>query len=159
MDRIKILHHSVYKGKDTFKHHSSLMHRYVLIGGCVLLGSIVFGKEILPAALFFGVLGVLFLVILTWVLTPFNKGLVRGTAVISAAIFVILENYALEQYIKTKSLTDIVFFMQEMIALIFLGAVYFGVKAVFKVLSAEERREDPMKEEEEPDEEETGASF
>lgn len=98
--------------------------------GLVLTVTILVDWQLITVYLLVGVVGILALVVLAGMTSPRSPRLILVEAVISGAGFVFFEYMAIAAFGAAKTVTDPVFFLRQLLAILFLIALYFGVKSV-----------------------------
>jgi len=87
-----------------------------------------FFNDLLPQPIFFSILSVLLLIILSGYLSPRYKGLVAASVPVSAGAFLIFEYYAI-QASQEMGVQSLFFVINQSLALVFLFAVYYATKS------------------------------
>jgi hypothetical protein len=101
-----------------------------LSAGVVFLVTMVRDQEFLSFYLIVGALSVLTLVILAGLTNPLSKKIIKADAVISIIMFLLFEYLAIAGYMKAQSFSDSVFLLRQLLAILFLIALYFSTKTI-----------------------------
>ncbi|MEK7177072.1 MAG: hypothetical protein AAB719_02170 [Patescibacteria group bacterium] len=104
--------------------------RSLLVAAAVLMTvTTPFFIDLIHKPIFFAILAMLVLVILSGLINPKQRGLVAVTTITSAVSFLVFEYYAITSF-KEFGLKNLFFWVNETIALLCLLATYFGTKSV-----------------------------
>ncbi|KND48493.1 MAG: hypothetical protein AB200_02045 [Parcubacteria bacterium C7867-005] len=110
--------------------------RSLLIGaGIIMILTMPFFSGLLPKPAFFSILAVLLLVVLSGLISPAQKVLVALTTLVSAGAFIAFEYYAVSASQMYGSGSPF-FLVNQLLALIFLLATYFGTKSIRGITQA-----------------------
>lgn len=99
-----------------------------LAAGVVFLVAIVRDQEFLSFYLIVGVLSVLVITILAGLTNPLSKKVIKIDAVISIMMFLLFEYLAVAGYVKAQSFSNDIFLLRQLLAILFLVALYFSTK-------------------------------
>lgn len=90
--------------------------------------TIPFFTNLIPQPVFFSILAVLVLILISGYISPRYKGLVAASVLVSAGAFLAFEYYAI-QASQNEGMWSPFFLINQVLALVFLFAVYFGTKS------------------------------
>jgi hypothetical protein len=99
-----------------------------MTAGVIMLLTLPFFTSLIPEPFFFSILAVLMLILLSGLMSPRYKGLVAISMIVSAGAFLIFEYYAISVS-KTLGIESPFFLINQLLALIFFFATYFGTKS------------------------------
>lgn len=117
--------------KKPFPHYYGNTVRVIfIIAAFVMLASALFDEGLLAFYLLAGIFGALTLTILAGLTNPKTMSVLIAEAVVAALAFLIFEYFAISAYRQTESLTDIIFLLRQILAILFITALYFSVKTV-----------------------------
>lgn len=109
-------------------YYGDIVRRFFLAAGLVLLVAILRDREFLSFYLFVGVFTVLALTVLAGLTNPCTRGVIIADGIVSGTMFLLFEYLALSAYVETQNFLDEIFFLRQLLAVIFLVALYFGTK-------------------------------
>lgn len=101
-----------------------------LSAGVVFLVTMVRDQEFLSFYLVVGVLSVLALTILAGLTNPLSKKIIKIDAVISIVMFLLFEYLAIAGYVSAQSFSNDIFLLRQLLAILFLVALYFSTKTL-----------------------------
>ena len=109
-------------------YYGDTVRRLFLAGAVVMLLSIPISGPLLFQNLFVGVIVALVLTLLAGLTNPRQRGVALISAIVSAVAFVLFEMAALQSFSMYNANT-LLFFLQQILALNFLLALYFSIKS------------------------------
>lgn len=110
-------------------YYGNTLRVLMVLGGVIMLGTLPFFTDMISEPIFISLLSILALSVLAGVVTPRLRGIIIVDTIIAAAAFLIFENKAVLAY-KEFGLIDAYFAVNQVLALIFFLASYFGTKTV-----------------------------
>jgi len=112
---------------DKTHYYGDLIRRYFMIAAIAMLISLPFVYQYLPFSLLAGVLSVLLLGLFAGLTSPVQPWVIKIDAVIAVIGFVLSEVFAIRSYLNNLPLF---FVVNQALALLFLGALYYNVKTI-----------------------------
>jgi hypothetical protein len=109
-------------------YYGDTVRKFFLAAGLILLLAILRDREFLSFYLFVGVFAVLVLTILAGLTNPRTRQIILTDGVVCAALFLLFEYLAVGAYVATQSFSNEIFLLRQLLALIFLIALYFSTK-------------------------------
>ncbi len=109
-------------------YYGDTVRKFFLVAGLVLLFAILRDREFLSFYLVVGVFSVLLLTILAGLTNPRMREVIMADVVVSTVMFLLFEYLAVNEYLQTGDFFDEIFFLRQLLALVFLIAVYFSTK-------------------------------
>ena len=104
--------------------------RSLLIGaGVIMIVTLPFFTNLVPKPLFISTLAVLLLILLSGFISPIHKNLLIISVIVSALAFLAFEYYSIEAS-QIGGVKSPFFIVNQILALMFLSASYFGTKSV-----------------------------
>ncbi len=119
------------KNEKSFTRHyyGDVVRFCFLLSAAVMLISLPFLNNRLPIPVFFSLLAILAIGIFAGVTNPLQKSTAAINLAVSAIALVAFEYYAVKSYLM-YSITDLLFIINQLLALIFLFATYYSTKTL-----------------------------
>jgi hypothetical protein len=121
--------------KKPAHYYGDVVRSSFLAIGIVLAVTILVDIQLITVYLVVGVVGILALVVLAGMTNPRSPRLIQSEALISGIGFVFFEYMAIAAFHASQTFADPVFFLRQLLAVLFLIALYFGVKSVRGTIS------------------------
>lgn len=127
-------------------YYGDIIRTLFIAASAVFLLIILRDQQHLSFYLTMGVFSILALVIFAGLTNPdlHAKLMIKVDLAVSVPLFFLFEYLAIESYIRTQTLFNEIFFLRQLLALIFLTVIYYGVKTVhrsfFSSLNDDEER-------------------
>ncbi|HEY4502757.1 MAG TPA: hypothetical protein VJH21_02910 [Candidatus Paceibacterota bacterium] len=121
---------SRYPSHPPEHYYGDIVRKLFLAGGIVLLITIPLDTELLNFYLSVGVITALLLALFAGFTSPWGKIATIGNIIIATVVFLIFEYLALGRYATVHNLYDVVFMLRQLLAFIFIIAVYFSAKTL-----------------------------
>lgn len=109
-------------------YYGDTVRKFFLAAGLILLIAILRDREFLSFYLFIGVFTVLLLTILAGLTNPRTRQIIMTDGAVAALFFLLFEYLAVSAYIDTQNFFHEIFFLRQLLALLFLIALYFATK-------------------------------
>ena len=109
-------------------YYGDTVRKFFLAAGVILLVAILRDQEFLSFYLFIGVFGVLLLTVLAGLTNSRTKGVIMADVVTSIIFFLLFEYLAVSAYVQMRHIIEEVFLLRQLLAPLFLIAVYFSTK-------------------------------
>ena len=109
-------------------YYGDVVRKFFIAAGLGLLRAIPRGREFLSFYLYVGVFIVLALTILAGLTNPRTRQVIMADGAVSGLMFLLFEYLAVSAYIETQDFFNEIFFLRQLLALIFLIALYFSTK-------------------------------
>ncbi|MDO8482630.1 MAG: hypothetical protein Q7S86_02315 [bacterium] len=117
-----------YLGKDHY--YGELVRKFFLFGGVVMLVSLPFFSDLIPASPTFSLLAVVAISLAAGLINPLMRSAVLFNIVVSIVAMLIFEYQAIRLYgTLTLATEGVFFFINQVLALNFFLATYYGVKS------------------------------
>lgn len=104
--------------------------KFLLFAGVVILIAILRDTELMQLYFLVGILTVVVLTIVAGMTSPKNRGVIVVSNVISAALFILFEYFAVINYAQTQNFFSEIFFLRQLLALTFLVSLYYSTKTL-----------------------------
>lgn len=111
-------------------YYGDLVRKYFLVAGFVLLYATLEDRELLGFYLSVGMISILASVILAGLTSPTKRRIVIYDVIISIILFLIFEYLSVSAYSDRHNFFEIVFFLRQLLAVIFLTTLYFSIKTL-----------------------------
>ena len=111
-------------------YYGDAVRKYLLIAVFVLLYAALEDHELLNFYLSVGVIGTLLFVILAGLTSPLKRQYVIYDVVVSSIMFLIFEYLALHYFTIHHDFFDLVFFLRQLLAILFIAILYFSIKTL-----------------------------
>lgn len=111
-------------------YYGDIVRRLFFIAGLVLVVTIPLDRELLNFYLIFGIALILVLVVVAGFTSPLHKWAIISDVIISAVSFLFFEYVSLARFTEMNSAIDGVFLFRQILALIFVFALYFATKTL-----------------------------
>lgn len=111
-------------------YYGDTVRRLFLVGGALVLLTVLFDKRFLAFYLYVGVLIVLVLTVLAGLTSPANRRVIIGDTILAGVLFVLFEYAAIGAYLDAERTFDIVFILHQINSFVFLAALYLGSKTL-----------------------------
>lgn len=111
-------------------YYGNVVRSCFLAIGLVLIVTILVDWQLVRLYLLVGVVGVLSLVVLAGLTNPRSPKLIFVEAIVSGIGFVFFEYVAIAAFQATNSFTEPVFFLRQLLSILFLISLYYSVKSV-----------------------------
>jgi hypothetical protein len=121
-----------YESKKNPANHyyGSLVRKLFVFAVILQLIIILIDRDLIQFNLVVGVISVLVIVVLAGFTSPANKWAMIGDLVFAAVSFIIFEYLAIARQLQVDTFFDSIFLMRQVLAIIFVIAVYFSTKTV-----------------------------
>lgn len=113
----------------TRHYYGDVVRFLFLLAAVIMLITLPFLNPSLPVPLVFSILVILLIGIVAGVTNPLQKGTAIITTGISSIALVVFEYYAVSTYL-VSSFTNLLFIINQILALIFLFALYYSTKTL-----------------------------
>lgn len=110
-------------------YYGNTLRVLMIVGGVIMLGTLPFFIDLIEEPIFVSLLSILALSILAGIVTPRQRGIIIIDTIICAAVFLVFEYRAVNAYREFGAI-DAFFAVNQLLALIFFLASYFGTKTV-----------------------------
>lgn len=111
-------------------YYGDIVRRLFFVAGLVLVVTIPVDHELLNFYLIFGIALILVLVIVAGFTSPLHKWAIATDVVVSATSFLFFEYVSIARFTELDSSIDGVFLFRQILALIFVFALYFATKTL-----------------------------
>lgn len=111
--------------KLLFHYYGDIVRRLFILAGAIMLISLPFVKDLIPVSIFFAVLGIDVVVVVAGLMSPGHRWTALVNVVLSVIALPIFEYYAVT---RPQPLSDLLFWINQSLAAVFLFALYFSVK-------------------------------
>lgn len=108
-------------------YYGNVVRRLFLAGGIIMLLSLAIYKHLLPMPTFFSVFIILVIGVVAGLTNPLKTWATTLNVVVSAVSFVVFEYHAVTYY---ENVRDPLFFITQLLALIFFVALYYSTKTL-----------------------------
>jgi uncharacterized membrane protein len=108
-------------------YHGDVVRVFMVIGGALMSMALPFFTDLIPVPIFFSVLAILILVVLSGLLNPQQKWLALANAAISGLAFLIFEYHAILA-LQAMSFRNLFFIVNQLLAFVFFIATYYATK-------------------------------
>lgn len=115
---------------DMSHYYGDTVRRLFLIGGALVLITVLFDKRFLALYLYVGVIVVLVLTLLAGLTSPTNRQVLIGDTILSGLLYLLFEYAAISAYLAAERTFDVVFILHQANSFIFLAALYLGSKTL-----------------------------
>ena len=107
-----------------------LVRKHLFFAAFIIMMAALIDKELRNFYLFIGLFGVAGFTVLAGLTDPRKRGVMFLDVLISAFMFIIFEYFAIQAYAQYESFTYNVFFFRQLIAIIYLIALYYSTKSM-----------------------------
>ena len=111
-------------------YYGDTVRKHLLWAGAVLLLAAILDRELLQFYLIAGIFGVLSFTVLAGLISPLEQRIIVYVAILSGAMFLLFEYFAINGYLQYESLFSVVFLLRQILAVIFLSILYLSTKTV-----------------------------
>jgi len=110
-------------------YYGDTVRRLFVLGGLIMILTLPFFTNLLPVPLFISILAIVVVAIVAGATNPLQKSVAWFNLVTAAVAFLVFEYYAVDAYMM-YSADSVLFFTNQILALIFFFAVYFSTKTL-----------------------------
>ena len=120
------------RGPMVKHYHGDTVRRFLVIGAVIMLATMPFARDLLPASFSLGLLAILAVGVFAGLSNPRQIWVAVLNLFISAVAFLVFEYVAVSRYIATDGLVSPLWFimLNQVLALNFFAALYFGSKTL-----------------------------
>ena len=111
-------------------YYGDLVRKHLFFAAFVIMVAALIDSELRNFYLFIGLFGVVGFTILAGLTSPKKRSIVFTDVVVSAIMFLIFEYFAIFAFIQYESFSNSVFFFRQLIAVIYLIALYYSTKTL-----------------------------
>lgn len=111
-------------------YYGELVRKHLFFVGFVIMVAALIDSELRNFYIFVGLFGVVGLTILAGLTSPQKRSIMLIDVLVSASMFIIFEYFAINAYIQYESFTYNVFFFRQLIAVVYLVALYYSTKTM-----------------------------
>lgn len=111
-------------------YYGNLIRKNFFFAGFIIMMAALLDSELRSFYLFVGLFGVVGVTILAGLTSPRKRAIMLIDVLVSAIMFLIFEYFAIAAYARYENFSDNVFFLRQLIAVIFLVALYYSTKTM-----------------------------
>ena len=111
-------------------YYGNLIRKNFFLAGFIIMMAALLDSELRSFYLFVGLFGVVGVTILAGLTSPRKRAIMFIDVLVSAVMFLIFEYFAIVAYARYENFSDSVFFLRQLIAAIFLVALYYSTKTM-----------------------------
>ena len=111
-------------------YYGDTVRKFFLAAGLVMLLAALRDQEFLSLYLFVGVVAVLALTVLAGLTSPQTRKVMVTDGAVSGFMFLLFEYLAVSAYVGTQNFLGELFLLRQLLAVIFLAALYFSTKTL-----------------------------
>lgn len=111
-------------------YHGNLVRKQLFFAAFVIMIAALLDSELRNFYLFVGLFGVVGITVLAGLTSPQKRGITFIDVLVSAIMFLIFEYFAISAFIRYENFSDPVFFFRQLIAVIYLIALYYSTKTM-----------------------------
>ncbi len=111
-------------------YYGDFIRRHLLFAGFVIMIAALIDSELRSFYLFVGLFGVVGITVLAGLTSPQRRAVMFVDVLVSAIMFLIFEYFSISAYARYENFTDRVFFFRQLIAVIYLIALYYSTKTL-----------------------------
>lgn len=111
-------------------YYGDFVRKHLFFAGFVIMVAALIDSELRNFYLFVGLFGVVGITILAGLTSPQKRAAMFFDVLVSAIMFLIFEYFAIVAYARYENFADSVFFFRQLIAVIYLIALYYSTKTM-----------------------------
>lgn len=111
-------------------YYGDLVRKQLLLAGLVIMVAALLDSELRSFYLLVALFGVVGITVLAGLTSPQKHGVVVIDVLVSAFMFLVFEYFAIAAYVRYENFSNNVFFFRQLIAVIFLIALYYSTKTI-----------------------------
>ncbi|MBI3634075.1 MAG: hypothetical protein HY228_00465 [Candidatus Yonathbacteria bacterium] len=111
-------------------YYGDLVRKQFLFAGFIIIIAALIDSELQNFYLFVGLFGVVGLTVLAGLTSRGNRAVMFTDVLVSACMFLIFEYFSISAFVRYQNFSDPVFFLRQMIAVIFLITLYYSTKTM-----------------------------
>lgn len=111
-------------------YYGDFIRKHFLFAGFVIMIAALVDSELRSFYLFVGLFGVVGITVLAGLTSPQRRAVMFTDVFVSAIMFLIFEYFSISAYARYENFLDNVFFFRQLIAVIYLIALYYSTKTL-----------------------------
>ncbi len=111
-------------------YYGNLIRKNFFFAGFVIMMAALLDSELRSFYLFVGLFGVVGVTVLAGLTSPRKRAVMLTDVLVSAFMFLVFEYFAIAAYARYENFSDSVFLLRQLIAVVFLVALYYSTKTM-----------------------------